>query len=127
MPPGAQLEQPVILVTTGRGAVATGAIRDHPSDATPLLQVPLRWFLCRGGVGVKLKLYGLSMQHECEVFVGIRESENHIMIVHLVGRYVAPVGKELDDPDQNGFFLLKGDYTKSREPQLVHFSAMALR
>jgi len=45
----------------------------------------------------------------------------------LMGRYVAPVGLELENPSQNEYFGFKGNRIKRCEPKMVHFQYELLK
>ena len=54
-------------------------------------------------------------------FASVRSSENCIIILHSLARYVAPLGEEASDALHNHYFAFKGERSKRRNPPTLHF------
>jgi len=49
----------------------------------------------------------MSANHSYQIFATFCSSDSRVKIVHSVGIYVAPLGKELEDTNHGRFFVLK--------------------
>ena len=60
-------------------------------------------------------------------FASVMECDNCIKILHSLGKYVAPMEKEVDESHHNKYLVFKGDRTNRCDPPLVYFEVKMLQ